>query len=56
MTWKQALDTYNERLLRVKEGVDTDWLSIPLRNAVNHKHSFSIEGGNADLRYGLDLS
>ena len=56
MTWKQALDAYNERLLRVKEGVNTDWLSIPLRNAVNHKHSFSIEGGNADLRYGLDLS
>ena len=56
MTWKQALDAYNQRLLRVEEGVNTDWLSIPLRNSVNHKHSFSIEGGNADLRYGLDLS
>ena len=40
MTWKQALDAYNQRLLRVEEGVNTDWLSIPLRNSVNHKHSF----------------
>ena len=55
-SWEQALDAYNERLLRVQEGVTTDWLSMPLRNALNHKHSLSIEGGNADLRYGLDLS
>ncbi|WP_099290709.1 SusC/RagA family TonB-linked outer membrane protein [Butyricimonas sp. Marseille-P3923] len=56
MTWRQALNAYNERLLRVQEGVNTDWLSLPLRNALNHKHSLSIEGGNADLRYGLDLA
>ncbi|WP_303180254.1 SusC/RagA family TonB-linked outer membrane protein [uncultured Butyricimonas sp.] len=46
---------YNKRLTRVEEGVNTDWLSIPLRNAVNHKHSLSVEGGNADLRYNLEL-
>ena len=56
LSWERALREYNERLLRVQEGVNTDWLSLPLRNAVNHKHSLSIEGGNADLRYGLDLS
>lgn len=48
------LNAYNERLARIEEGVNTDWLSIPLRNAVNHKHSFMIEGGNTDLRYALE--
>ncbi|MBS7154737.1 MAG: SusC/RagA family TonB-linked outer membrane protein [Sanguibacteroides justesenii] len=46
---------YNKRLVRVEEGVNTDWMAIPLRNAVNHKHSLSIEGGNSDLRYNLEL-
>ena len=35
--------------------MNTDWMSIPLRNAVNHKHSLSVEGGNSDLRYNLEL-
>ena len=55
-TWTQAMNAYNERLVRVKEGVTTDWLSLPLRNAFMHKHSLSVEGGNKDLRYGLDVS
>ena len=50
-----AITAYNERLARIEEGVDTDWLSIPLRNALNHQHSLSIEGGNVDLRYNLEL-
>lgn len=54
--WAAALNAYNRRLVRVQEGVTTDWLSIPLRNSFDHKHSLSVEGGNADLRYGLDLS
>ena len=49
-----TLNEYNERLARIEEGVNTDWLSIPLRNALNHKHSFMIEGGNTDLRYALE--
>lgn len=54
-TWFDALREYNRKLTRIEEGVDTDWLSIPLRNAVNHKHSLSVEGGNTDLRYQLEL-
>ena len=50
-----AIRAYNERLVNVQKGVNTDWLSLPLRNAVNHKHSLSIEGGNVDLRYNLEL-
>ena len=37
-----TLNEYNERLARIEEGVNTDWLSIPLRNALNHKHIFMI--------------
>ena len=54
-TRADALRQYNRRLARIEEGVDTDWLAIPLRNAVNHKHSLIVEGGNTDLRYQLEL-
>lgn len=49
-----AMRDYNQRYQRIQEGVNTDWLSMPLRNAFDHKHSLYIEGGNEDLRYGLD--
>ena len=45
---EDAIRAYNKRLVNVQKGVNTDWLSLPLRNAVNHKHSLSIEGGNVD--------
>lgn len=51
--YASRLNKYSERLVRIEEGVNTDWLSIPLRNALNHKHSFMVEGGNPDLRYAL---
>lgn len=54
-TYQDAIYNYNRKLALVEEGVDTDWLAIPLRNAVNHQHSLSIEGGNVDLRYNLEL-
>lgn len=48
-----AIRAYNERLQLIREGVNTDWLAIPLRNCFEHQHSLFIEGGNRDLRYGL---
>ena len=48
-----AMNEYNRKLQRIKEGVDTDWLSIPLQNTFEHQHSIFIEGGNKDLRYGI---
>ena len=47
--------TYNAKLNNILKGVDTYWLSQPLRTAFNHKHSLYIEGGTYDLRYGVDL-
>lgn len=38
------------------KGVDTDWMSLPLQNAFDHKHSVYIEGGTPNLRYGVDAS
>lgn len=48
------MKAYNRRYERLVEGVDTDWMSMPLRNVVEHQHSLYVEGGNNDLRYGLD--
>lgn len=47
---------YNRKLASVEKGVDTYWLSKPLRSAFNHKHSLYIDGGVDDLRFGVDLS
>lgn len=47
---------YNKKLYEVRRGVDTDWLSIPLRNAFDHKHSLYLEGGTPNLRWGVDAS
>ena len=47
---------YNEIARWVAEGVDTDWLSQPVRNAVGHKHSLNLSGGDNRMRYGVDLN
>lgn len=47
---------YNYRLGLVQRGYDTYWLDKPLHNAVGHKHSLSVEGGESAMRYSLDLS
>lgn len=52
----QSLTDYNKKYAQIQRGVDTDWLSIPLRNAFDHKHSVYIEGGTQNLRYGVDAS
>mgnify|MGYP002711462946 FL=1 len=47
---------YNRRLQQVLRGVDTYWLSKPLRNVFNHKHSLNVSGGEETIRYSLDLN
>ena len=46
---------YQKKMNNILKGVDTDWLSKPLRDQFNHTHSLYIEGGSKDLRFGLDL-
>ena len=47
---------YYAKLNRVSQGVQTDWMSEPLRTGSNRKHTVSLSGGGADIRYGLSGS
>lgn len=46
---------YYQRLNNVLTCVDTYWLSQGLRTALNHKHSIFIDGGENDVRWGVEL-
>lgn len=46
---------YYQRLNNVLTGVDTYWLSQGLRTALNNKHSVFIDGGENDVRWGVEL-
>lgn len=46
---------YYSKLKNVVSGVNTYWLSQPLRNAYSQKHTVYVEGGDSSFRYGVDL-
>ncbi len=46
----------NERRKEVARGVDTYWLSEPLRAGFMQKHNVYAEGGENKIRYGLGLA
>ena len=52
----QLKKQYYEKYKNVQEGVNTDWLSKPLQNAVGQKHSLSIELGSNDLQLIADFA
>ncbi len=43
------------RLKNVASGVNSYWLSQPLRNVYQQKHSLYVQGGEKTFRYGIDL-
>lgn len=47
---------YNELYNEVARGVDTYWLSQPLRTGVGQKHSLYIDGGDEAMRYSANFS
>ena len=47
---------YFQKYKAVVAGVDTDWLSKPLRTGMGQKHALSIELGSQDLQLMLDFS
>jgi len=51
-----VLERYNQVAKWLAEGVDTDWLSQPVRNSIGQKHSLNLMGGDKHMRYGLDLN
>ena len=46
----RALNVYNQRLKAAQEGLDTYWLSKPLRTGVGHKHVVEVEMGENALK------
>lgn len=50
------IEGYHRRLFNLEKGVNTDWMALPLRNAINNKHYFRLEGGGRELRYAIDVS
>lgn len=55
-TQTELTEEYARKLFNVKNGVDTYWLSKPLRTAFNHKHSLYMDGGSDKLRFGVELN
>lgn len=47
---------YAEKLSRILAGVDTDWLSIPVRVGIGQSHYASLSGGDQHFRFNFGLS
>lgn len=48
-------ELYYQKKANVLAGVNTYWLSQPVKTAFAHKNSLYLEGGSAAIRYGVDL-
>ncbi|TDQ11153.1 SusC/RagA family TonB-linked outer membrane protein [Pedobacter metabolipauper] len=56
-TTQNALDLVrSNRLAAVKSGVNTHWISKPLRTGIGQKHNIYAEGGADAVTYGLNLT
>lgn len=49
----EFLRDFQNRYAQVLRGVDTEWLSQPIRNAVSHNHSLNFSGSNNEITYQL---
>lgn len=55
--YNQALrEQYNAIQENIARGVDTYWLSQPLRTGVGQKHTVYMEGGDQRMRYSANVS
>ncbi|WP_316794414.1 SusC/RagA family TonB-linked outer membrane protein [Pedobacter frigoris] len=48
-------ELYYHRYANVVGGVNTYWLSQPVRTTAGQKHSVSLDGGSNAFRYGVDV-
>ena len=49
-------DTYSTLMKHIGAGVNTDWLSKPLRTGFGQKHAAYLEGGDRYMLYGVNIS
>lgn len=52
----ELTNLYNSRKKLALEGLDTYWLSKPLRTGIGQKHNIAVELGDENLRVMLDAS
>lgn len=50
------LREYSTNLQAALEGVNTYWLSQPLRNGIGQRHAINLDGGDDVLRYSVNLN
>ncbi len=50
-----AEEAYKKVYDDIQRGIDTYWLSQPLRTGFSHKHSLTLEGGDSRMRYQLGM-
>ncbi|UYQ95844.1 SusC/RagA family TonB-linked outer membrane protein [Chitinophaga horti] len=55
-TEAQLLREYSTNLQAALEGVNTYWLSQPLRNGIGQRHGLNLEGGNDGFRYSANMN
>jgi len=55
-SWIEYSEAYNKKLQAVLEGVNTDWISQPLRVGVGQKYALRLEGGREEFRWMASLS
>lgn len=53
---RSLAELYASRLALVKSGVNTDWLSKPLRNGFGGRHALAVSGGDQAFLYNVQLS
>lgn len=49
-------EVYNKYLQEVRRGVNTYWMSEPLRTGLNSSHSISVTGGNNNILFEAGIS
>ena len=49
-------DLYRELKEKVDNGLDYDWLSLPVRTGVGQNHSLNVMGGNEEWRFSANLA
>lgn len=46
---------YNFLLNEVNQGVETDWMALPLRTGIGQRHNVKVEGGDSRFRYSASI-
>lgn len=50
-------EQYNNKYKLVRKGYDTDWIKKPINDiGFSHKHTISVQGGNNQLRYTMNMN